>query len=219
MAELELLQPSDVARALEVSPSTLRRWSAEFAPFLSDSAGRPSPSPQGEPVHRRYTAADVAVLAEVRDLLRQGQTYQQITAQFASRKDGEEGGERETGLSGKTQSVVPLQQPTRVVTPAFAIITDALQSVMDGQQSVLSSQQANRDLLGVVIQDNFNLKEENTRLRDRMLHLERELSEIRRRGDETRREVLERLHTLEEAQNGAAEKPRRGCLAKFLGIR
>jgi hypothetical protein len=88
---------------------------------------------------------------------------------------------------------------------------------VDNQQTVLSSQQANRDLLGVVVQDNFNLKEENSRLRERMLQLERELSDVRRRSDETRAELLERLHDIQDASQGPA-KPRRGCLAALFGM-
>ena len=217
MADAELMPPNDAARALGISPSTLRRWSAEFADWLSDTAGRPQHSPQGEPAHRRYTAADVAVLGQVGDLLRQGLTYRQITARLGepSTTDAAEAA-TDAEVHDAPKSVV-LHQPTRVVAPAFSIITDALQTVVDNQQTVLSSQQANRDLLGVVVQDNFNLKEENSRLRERMLHLERELSEVRRRGEETRAELLERLHEVPDASQGVA-RPRRGCLAALFGI-
>jgi DNA-binding transcriptional MerR regulator len=214
MAEIELLPPNDVSRSLGISPSTLRRWSAEFADLLSDAAGRPEPSPQGEPAHRRYTADDVAVLGQVGDLLRRGLTYRQIAAHLGDKPRSDAEGAPPTSDPAEPKSVV-LHQPARVVAPAFNIITDALQSVVDNQQSVLSSQQANRDLLGVVIQDNFNLKEENSRLRDRMLHMERELSEVRRHNDETRAELLERLNELE---SDAETKPRRGCLAAVFGI-
>ena len=67
MADTELMPPNDAARTLGISPSTLRRWSAEFADLLSDTAGRPQHSPQGEPAHRRYTAADVLLLGQVGD--------------------------------------------------------------------------------------------------------------------------------------------------------
>jgi DNA-binding transcriptional MerR regulator len=215
MAETELLPPNDVARTLSISPSTLRRWSAEFSDLLSDAAGRPEPSPQGEPAHRRYTAADVAVLGQVGDLLRRGQTYRQIAERLGDKRESTTPSEPTTGEPTESKSVV-VHQPTRIIAPAFNIITDTLQSVVDNQQNVLSSQQANRDLLGVVIQDNFNLKEENSRLRERMLHLERELSEVRRHNDETRSELLERLHGIEA---GAETKPRRGCLPALFGIR
>jgi DNA-binding transcriptional MerR regulator len=213
MAETDLLPPNEVARTLGISPSTLRRWSAEFAELLSGGAGRPQLSPQGEPAHRRYTAGDVDVLGQVAELLRQGLTYRQIAARLNERP-----AEAEAQPGDADKSVV-LHQPARVVTPAFNIITDALQTVVDNQQSVLNSQQANRDLLGVVIQDNFNLKEENSRFRERMLHLERELSDLRRHHDEVRIELLERLHELEEAAEPKSPPRRRGCLAALFGIR
>lgn len=76
-----------------------------------------------------------------------------------------------------------------------------LQTLADAQHAILNSQQANRDLIGVVIQDNFNLKAENNKLRDRMLALERDLTELRRR-DEARREAVEaRLQAVEAAVN------------------
>lgn len=212
MAETELLPPNDVARTLGISPSTLRRWSAEFSELLSDTAGRPEPSPQGEPAHRRYTAGDVTLLGQVGDLLRRGMTYRQVADRLGGEQESVAESESAAVESVGPKSVV-VHQPPRVVAPAFSIITDALQSVVDNQQNVLSSQQANRDLLGVVIQDNFNLKEENSRLRERMLHLERELSEVRRHSDETRTNLLERLQAVE-----ASAKPRRGCLAALLGL-
>jgi septal ring factor EnvC (AmiA/AmiB activator) len=95
----------------------------------------------------------------------------------------------------------------------------------------MNSQQATRDLLNLAIQDNFNLKDENARLRERMMHLEQELSENRRR-DEARREMLERrLERLEEmtyrppapatppdSETKAVSRRRRGWLARLLGL-
>jgi hypothetical protein len=128
-----------------------------------------------------------------------------------------------------------LQQSSSVF-PAVTVLADTLHTVADGQQMLLGSQQANRDLLSVVLQDNFNLKEENAKLRDRMLHLERDLAEIRRL-DATRRENLDsRLQQLEERarqpnprvqptqqpqqpQRPPQPKPakRKGCLAQIFG--
>jgi hypothetical protein len=85
----------------------------------------------------------------------------------------------------------------------------------------LGSQQANRELLTVVLQDNFNLKEENAKLRDRMLDLERDLVEMRRM-DDLRRENLEaRLQRIEDQARPRNPTPRRterqGCLAQLFG--
>ena len=238
MTEVDLRQPNEVVRDLNISASTLRRWSTEFADFLSYSAGRPEASSQREPVHRRYTHRDVQVLATVAESLRRGMTYRQIASNLR----------RAQQLSGPSDqdadtAMVPLASgPDMVVSPvvssAVSMIGNTLERVIEGQQTVLSSQQANRDLLGVVIQDNFNLKDENARLRERMWQLERDLSEFRRREDAFRLDVTERLHELEshdhhpdpeeqveqekgstEPDKGQTEANKRGCLLGWIGFR
>ena len=77
------------------------------------------------------------------------------------------------------------------------VLGDLLGTIASSQQSVLNSQSTLREMVGVVVQDNFTLKEENRRLRERMLELERVLAEYQRR-EETRKERLEsRLRGLE----------------------
>jgi hypothetical protein len=118
--------------------------------------------------------------------------------------------------------------------PAVTVLADTLHTVANGQQMLLGSQQANRDLLTVVLQDNFSLKEENAKLRDRMLELERDLAEIRRL-DSARRDTLDaRLQQLEarlrqpnpqaqptKKQSKMPKQPqsgeRKGCLAQIFG--
>jgi DNA-binding transcriptional MerR regulator len=218
MIGTELRQPNEIAQELRISPSTLRRWSTEFARFLSESAGRPEPSAQGEPAHRRYTSRDMAILSTVGDLLRKGLTYRQITAHLERAQQITEQAEQNE-VADVRAVVGPLPSPNTAITPAFSIISDTLQTVIEGQETVLSSQQANRELLGVVIQDNFNLKEENARLRERMLQLEREMSEFRRREDNMRLEITERLHEMDNSKDRNPDTgERRGCLAALLGL-
>lgn len=59
-----MLTPGQVSEALDVPPSTLRRWAARFADHLS-----PQPSGRG---HRRYTVDDLNTFRKVRDLSGQG---------------------------------------------------------------------------------------------------------------------------------------------------
>ena len=73
--------------------------------------------------------------------------------------------------------------------PAVAFLTNTLTTLSDTQKSILNSQTANRELLGVLIQDNFNLKEENNRLRERILEIERTMAQ-NRREDEWRLEGM-----------------------------
>jgi len=60
-------QPQEVATRLEVSPSTLRRWSEEFSEFLSPEAD----SSEGRQ-HRRYSDEDMATLITVKGLMSVG---------------------------------------------------------------------------------------------------------------------------------------------------
>jgi DNA-binding transcriptional MerR regulator len=220
---------------LEVSPSTLRRWSNEFADYLSESAGRPQSEGSGQATHRRYTDEDLETLMGIKGLLAEGLTYIQVGKRLEALRlrqtaaDGDfEGDPAQVTVLG------PSLQPSSDVSPAVTILADTLHTVADGQQMLLGSQQANRDLLSVVLQDNFTLKEENSKLRDRMLELERDLAEIRRL-DSTRRETLDaRLRELEQQMRRpqpqapppqpvkgpgrrAPKKERSGCLAQIFG--
>ncbi len=223
MSKSDLQSPSEVATELNISPSTLRRWSTEFGDFLSESAGRPELSPQGEPLHRRYTEEDVRLLGTISQLLNRGLTYREIAAQLQRMRQGL--GQETQG--GELTVLHDRDEPHPVLSSAISFLGSTMERVVEGQQVVLSSQQANRDLLGLVIQDNFNLKEENSRLRERMLKLERELSELQRQEDALRREVLERLlemerkeqdsDTVEADEQGSTPRPK-GCLTRWLGF-
>ena len=90
----------------------------------------------------------------------------------------------------------PYAAPT-VVQPFGGMLNEMLDTVANSQQSMLNIQDSIREMLGVIVQDNFNLKSENRKLRDRMLELERTLAEYQRR-EETRKERLEgRLRAVE----------------------
>jgi len=64
-----MLTPGQIATSLNVSPATVRRWSARFARHLS---------PQTPKHKRAYTPDDLAVLARVRDLSATGTPLDQI---------------------------------------------------------------------------------------------------------------------------------------------
>ena len=75
MSSQAVRRPSEVAARLGVSVSTLRRWSQQFAAFLS-SAAQSSDAETSR--HRRYTDEDLATLITVRGLLTEGYTYSQV---------------------------------------------------------------------------------------------------------------------------------------------
>lgn len=83
------------------------------------------------------------------------------------------------------------------IQPLNNMLNEMLGTVANSQQSMLNIQDSIREMLGVIVQDNFNLKTENRKLRDRMLELERTMAEYQRR-EETRKERLEgRLRAVE----------------------
>ncbi len=196
-------QPQEVASRLEVSPSTLRRWSEEFSEFLSPEAT----SSEGKQ-HRRYSDEDLAMLINVKGLMAEGATYEQVRQRLSELRDEKPDGPGSVVAAG---AALPLA-------PAMTFLADTLHNVADSQQAVLNSQAANRELLGVVLQDNFNLKEENARLRERMLELERQVTQLRR-DEETRRESLraEMEARLQSMQRMLTLQSRSGCLGGLLG--
>ena len=231
MSDTRYRLPNEVANQLQVSPSTLRRWSNEFSDYLSDMAGRPQPEAGGQATHRRYTDDDLETLMTIKGLLAEGLTYIQVGRRLEALRlrQGTNDVEEEQDGSQVTILGPSLQQPLAAA-PAVAVLADTLHTVADGQQMLLGSQQANRDLLTVVLQDNFSLKEENGKLRDRMLELERDLAEIRRL-DTTQRETLDaRLQELEsqvhqqrsqvkrtQSTTSKESSKRPGCLSQIFG--
>ena len=76
-------------------------------------------------------------------------------------------------------------------------LEEILNTIVSNQQAILNSQATLREMVNVVVQDNFSLKDENRKLRDRMLEIERVMAEYQRR-EETRKERIEhRLRALE----------------------
>jgi len=204
--ENRLRPPSQVVARLDVSASTLRRWSKEFAPFLSQTAGYPELSSDGGMSHRRYTDEDLETFIIIKGLLAEGYSYRQVAKRLEAMRLDED-------TQGDAYAVVAAEGEKLGLAPAMSVLADTIHTVADGQQMLLQSQQASRDLLGVILQDNFNLKEENARLRERMLRLEREISEVKRKEDERRGTVEERLLQLELEQL----ESRRGCLGQLFG--
>lgn len=168
---------AEVTELLDVAPGTLRRWLQRFADFLEVDVGDSQ---------ARYSATDVETLSVVRGLLAEGYTYEQISHRLQVLKvANSEDEEEQTALALPRDGALP------------QAVGDVLHTIADTQQSILNSQSSLRELMGVVVQDNFNLKEENRKLRERMLELERSLAEYQRR-EETRKERLEsRLRALE----------------------
>jgi len=205
MSDLHLRTPQEVASRLDISPSTLRRWSEEFADYISEQAS----SPQGKS-HRRYTEQDVETLLTVKEFMSDGLTYEQVRQRLEH--------------SPEAVTTTALASPEDLSVAAMAYLSETINELRQGQLSVLNSQSANRELMGVLIQDNFNLKEENARLRERSLELERRMGKQRRAMDARTEGLRQEFEAkLMEVREIATRNPitvlqsRSGCLGSLFG--
>ena len=247
------LTPQVVAAELDVSSATLRRWSDEFADYLSPEAG----STQGRS-HRRYNDEDIATLQVVKNLMNDGLTYAQVREELADQfpiwadnsdsatisyqqevieenERDDDGDDRDDDIIAEDEEEKSLMNTNGSESSAIDFFANTLATLSDSQKSILNSQAANRELLGVLIQDNFNLKEENNRLRERVLDVERKMTQIRQE-DEWRRESLRQeldtkimnvqqmanqaitlANTPQEAPEIKAVKTKSGCLGALFG--
>ena len=174
---------TEVAYHLQVGADVLRSWNQRFSQMLSTQANGQEP---------RYSNADVAALAIVQKLLEQGFDDQQVSERLTPKRLVRD--DAPTIALNSDQGRQLVENKATLLPQALG---DILSTIANSQQSVLNSQTTVREVMGVVVQDNFNLKEENRKLRERMLELERSLAEYQRR-EETRKERLEsRLRALE----------------------
>lgn len=189
MPEPAIKTQADLATELGISAQTLKNWTRDFTPFLS------APGALGD-ANRRFTDDDVFVLKRIKDHLAAGMTFEETAEEL--RADGYGASSNGDGPHG-AMMVANAQQ-------GFGMMTDTLRVMIENQQTVQNSLQVNRNLLGVIIQDNFNLKEENAKLRERMLKLEQELGEMKKRDQDYRLTVEQRLMRAENALRAEAGK-------------
>jgi DNA-binding transcriptional MerR regulator len=175
---------AEVAGHLQISLETLRHWNQRFTQFLGVEATAALP---------RYTSADIAVLLTVQKYLDQGFDDDEVRHQLTPKRI----------LPQTPASTALASTETHELTVGGGlgfpqVVTDLLSTIANSQQSVLNGQSTVREIVNVVVQDNFNLKDENRKLRDRILELERVFAEYQRR-EETRKERLEgRVRALEQ---------------------
>src|SRR5437763_10500026 len=156
-ARTDLTDPAftfaEVAHHLQVTPETLRQWNYRFAKFLvTDVTG-------AEP---HYSSVDVAALITVQKLLEAGFDDEAVSQQLTPK--------RLEITKPETITLTPqqrhlLKEEAAALLPH--VVSDMLSTIANSQQTVLNSQSTMREVVGVVVQDNFNLKDENRKLRDR----------------------------------------------------
>ena len=175
----------EVAKHLDISPEMLRTWNRRFAPLLGGTVAVDPP---------RYSGGDVAVLRTVQALLDDGYSDAEVQQSVTPRRIAPE---RPPASLAAMDDDAPAPDTSTHALAVPSMLGDVLGAIAGSQQTVLNSQASMREMVSVVVQDNFNLKDENRKLRDRMLELERGLAEYQRR-EETRKERLEaRLRALE----------------------
>ncbi len=201
MSEDVVLQsPQIVAAELDISAATLRRWSDEFTDYLSEGTR----AKKNGKSHRRYTYDDINALFKVKDLMNNGMTYEKVRQELNSKPievmdissktvDNTNGSSVMANIErledNEDNAEWALVAPDDPESQAISFLTNTLSTLSDSQKSILNSQAANRELLGVLLQDNFNLKEENSRLRERILEVERDVAQSKQE-EEWRREAL-----------------------------
>lgn len=171
----------EAADHLNVSGGALHRLSERFSRYLSVHVTEDTPS---------YTNADIASLVAVQKLLSQGYSDDQISNYLTPIRSSNHTGDHGSALASPTDS-------ENAGSGAAPGVEEILNTIVSNQQAILNSQATLREMVNVVVQDNFSLKDENRKLRDRMLEIERVLAEYQRR-EETRKERIEhRLRALE----------------------
>jgi hypothetical protein len=190
---------AEVAQLLHTGPETVLRLGRRFGAHLSPGTTSTVPT---------YTEQDVSVLATAQRLLADGYNDEQVTLRLPGR--GQAAPSRQTAVDGAAavspvlpDGPTPAPDATTLVRmsdggQALArLVGDTLSNLAGSQQIILNGQSALREMVGVVVQDNFNLQDENRKLRERMLELERALAEYQRR-EETRKDRSEsRIRALE----------------------
>jgi DNA-binding transcriptional MerR regulator len=72
-----MYRPKEVAEQLAISAASLRHWSNEFADYLSPAAQKQITG-KGTSAQRRYTDHDIVVFTKVKQLLSDGNTYEEV---------------------------------------------------------------------------------------------------------------------------------------------
>ncbi len=195
-------RPSEVAELLGISTATLRRWARQYRAWLSSDAGGDQPGAGAGGHHRRYAREDVQILAHIKAWLQAGHTHAEIQDRLGERSDWSDLAE-EAPLTPLPDEPAAAILPRPSASSALAQggnahwLQQSLDNLADSQQLLLSSQHAMRQMMGVLLQDNFNLKDENTRLRERIVESERKLYELKRELDLSKEQERERVRQLE----------------------
>lgn len=180
-----------VAAQLDISPSTLRRWSERFAEWLSEQVTNPQKLEDGRYAPITYDDNDLEVLQRIQELTQEAVSHEEIEAHLSKSQKGEQDEDSTLALREQEASDLFMKRT------AAAALGQALHQLSESQQVLLNSQHSQRDLLNVVINDAMSLKKENERLRQRLRKLEEEMTRLKESDWNHRLALEERLNELE----------------------
>lgn len=133
----------EAAQELGVSVGTLRNWSGQFAPFLSESA-RPGYKPE-----RRFTDLDMVKLTYIKQLRSEGRQEEQILKRLAETefKVGEvlaptsDNKPQQTAIDAPSIVSEALQKPTEAATMPLAMLEhyQALEKRLDERLTTIEA--------------------------------------------------------------------------------
>ena len=134
---------SEIARASNVKTNTIRRWSEEFAAYLSPNA---TPGPRKQ---REYTENDASILALVGEMRSENAPFEKIHAALASGDIGEwRPNDAELSQEKETRQEAPHALMTQL-TATVAKFEGELTAVKDERDRLLQDVDVLHEKLGV----------------------------------------------------------------------
>jgi len=184
-------RPQEAAQRLGIAPSTLRLWSTHFANELSDLARKVDPG-GGSIAQRRYTDEDIRVLSQVKQLLGQGLTYDEVKRRLRPAAVERVVPPKEKNVFQAQRS--RLEEPHPEVAYKTTVVSDEYQLSIAGLKEALEAKDktisALKDSLGFLDVYLHALKEERDDARRRVKEIEQELSEQREVVRELERQLM-----------------------------
>jgi DNA-binding transcriptional MerR regulator len=129
-----MYRPKEVTERLGVSSATLRRWSDQFADYLSPSAGR-SVNETGGATQRRYTDQDAQVLAAVKRLLDDGNTYEEVARKLPESVMGDVVADHDNTAKSLTK---PIESGSLIAYDAYQQTIESLQQTIRYQDELIT---------------------------------------------------------------------------------
>lgn len=185
-------RPQEAAQRLGIASSTLRLWSTHFVNELSDVARKVDPSGGGSTAQRRYTDDDIRVLAQVKQFLGQGLTYEEVKRRLRPPSVERTRTSKERPPLHSQQP--RLQGPNPEMDMAVTAVSEEFQLSIAGLKEALAAKDktiaALKESLGFLDVYLHALKEERDDARRRVREIEQELGEQREVIRELERQLL-----------------------------